>query len=372
MLWHKRRVLPWLCAPLLGIVLSYAVGAVDFRRQWAILAGADPVLECPKTIQLPEQEIGQTAVARLRLSNRGRADLLIDEVRTNCSCSGLEREADGESARVESLQIKPQEQVELAMRVSARGPIGSSLRNVVTFRTNDPTRPTARIEVVVPRITGGITTVPASVVFANVAVGGSARQTFEVRDTAVRPRKLLRVSSSQPERFGVRLLGPDSGGKKNEQTEGGELLGHVEVLVDAREPGPRDGAVTIELDDPSRPPDSVPVTGRVAPLVEALPSSIELPRHSEAGPLYWAQCICRSTEGKALKLVPQDVPPGISAVISSTPDNPALQTVRIQWDRGVAGDPGPDKKSIVRFRARFGDQETLLEIPVRLHRADGS
>jgi hypothetical protein len=315
MRWNKRKLLPWLLAPLLGAAAAYAVGAVDVRRQWAILAGGDPVIECPETLALPEQEVGRVAVARFVLANRGRGELVVDEIRTNCSCSGLEQEIDGEFVRLESLRVKPRDEVKLAVRISVRGRVGAPLRNTVTFRTNDPTRPTADVAVLIPNVTGGIVAVPDAVVFSSVPVGGKARQTFEVRDTTVPPRRVQSVGSSQPERFAVRLIPPEAGADRDAETAGGNLLGRVEVVLQTREAGPVDGLVIIQLDDPTRPPDRVPVTGRVAPLVEALPPAVVLPRLSEAGSVYWARCLCRSTEGKPLKLALEKAPAGISAAV---------------------------------------------------------
>jgi hypothetical protein len=350
--------------PLFGVAVSYAVGAVDWHRQWAILASGDPVIDCPETIRLAEQEVGQIAVARFILANRGRAGLRIDDVRTNCSCSGLEQETDGEFTRVDSLRLKPGERKELAIRISVRGQVATAVRNAVTFTTNDPTQPTARIEVIIPKITGGILAAPSSLVFAAVPVGGQARQTFEVRDTAACPRRIAGVRSTQPERFDVRFLAPAAGAEAEKTA--GKLLGRVEVVLHTREPGPVDGAVLVQLDDPARPPDTVPVTGRVAALVEALPPSVVLPRASEAGPVYWARCICRSTEGRPLKLELAEAPAGISAAVSAAEGGSGLRAIRIECKPDAIKSAGPEKVAAVRFRAWFGDKETRLTIPVLL------
>lgn len=54
-----------------------------------------PVLDCPEVIDLGEQERGQVAIARATLANAGDADLTITDVRSSCSCAGLEIEEGG-------------------------------------------------------------------------------------------------------------------------------------------------------------------------------------------------------------------------------------------------------------------------------------
>ncbi len=363
----KKVNLLLIAVPFVAGAITVAVRSGVLYREWAALTGGDPVLDCPATVELGEYEQGQQAVARFSVANRGGGELVIDQVRANnCACSGLEREVEGEFVRVETLRLGRGEQAELSTRIGVRGQANGPMRNLLTFRTNDPTRPKADIAVVITRVTGGVFTVPTSVVFADVPVGTGARQVVEVRDFAVRPRKIQRVSSSDPDRLIVRLLEAESPGPAEEQPAAGALIGRLEISARTHEVGPMDGTVLIHLDDASHPPDSVPVIGRVVPLVAIAPASVVLPRASGAGPLYFAQCACRSTTGKPLALELLEAPAGLSAVVIPVAGNPGLQMVRVEWKPDAAGPADTEQR--VRFRARLGDHETTLDISVRLRR----
>jgi hypothetical protein len=53
------------------------------------------VLECPADVTLGPVEAGQIGVARLTVRNGGGVPLDIADVRTTCSCAGLERRTAG-------------------------------------------------------------------------------------------------------------------------------------------------------------------------------------------------------------------------------------------------------------------------------------
>ncbi len=364
----KLHHVAWVGVPLLLGAVAYVESSVGFGRLWATWTHVRPVLELPPPLDLGERELGETVVARFTVANRGGGELLIDQVRVNCACSGLEREVEGQFVRVESLRLGPNEQTDLVLRLSVRGQAGSAVRNGVLFRTNDPDYPEAAVTAVVSRITGGVTAKPASVAFGAVPVGGEARRVFEVRDTAAKTRAIKRVVSASPERFSARLLPQESPSESTAEEGSGALLGRVEVTLLTQQIGPADGEVLVYLDDAVRQPDAVLVTGRVVAVVAASPSSLVLPRSSGAGPVYFGECLCRSNTGKPLSLTLDSAPPGVSAVISVVRDNPSIRIVRIEWKPDPDGHV-PEAPQPVRFRACAGDQEMVLEILVHVRRS---
>jgi hypothetical protein len=130
--------------------------------------GSDPVLECPAIVELGDRELGEVAVARLTIANRGGRELVIEEMQSNCACSGLEREQDGKFIRLNSLRVAPREEVQLVMRVLVQGAPGGPAQSRVEFRTNDPVRPAAAIHTSVSKVKAGVNTLPTSVVFGTL------------------------------------------------------------------------------------------------------------------------------------------------------------------------------------------------------------
>ncbi len=310
----KGRILPWLLAPLLVGIAAYCLTAFPQWRSWLGLAESLPAVDYPAKLDLGNREEGQIAVARFTIANRGRQELAIDGIRTNCSCTGMEREQDGKFFRVNSLRIQAGEQVELALRVSVGGvPIGAHMRNILEFQTNDPAHPQGRIEALVRRVSGGIFTVPESVVAGTPVVGSKVRHVVEVRDSALRPRVVDEVKSTAPDRVTVRLLPDNERPKEGSRHPEGTVIGYLEVKVATDRPGPVQDAITITLKDETRPPHKVPVVGRVAAPIEMRPALLLLPRASSSGPVYTATCICRSHNGKSLSVEVDAVPPGLKA-----------------------------------------------------------
>jgi hypothetical protein len=83
-----RHRIVWLTVtPIVaGIVISLLV----FARQ-----ANPPVAELPEVIDLGAREIGDVVVVPFSIANRGGEELVIDDIRTSCSCSGIEREIEG-------------------------------------------------------------------------------------------------------------------------------------------------------------------------------------------------------------------------------------------------------------------------------------
>lgn len=366
------RYLPWILLPVLCGVIVFGWQSARVRRTWASWAGTAPVINYPSVIDLREQERGKIVVTRFTIVNQGGADLLIDDVRTNCACSGLEREIDGGFFRVESLRLGSGEQADLAMRIAVRGEPGSLMRNVVQFRTNDPTQPEARIEAVISTVTVGVEAFPASLIFGRIVVGTDAKQVLELRDQAALPRFVKKVESSDPARFSVRLLTSGTGESTEERNASGRLVGRVEVELRTTVPGVVEGNVFVFLDDLHRAPDSFPISARIVPAVEVSPSSLALPRSSDSGPVYHAKCYCRSNSGKPLRVVADNVPAHLNVQVLHDEDDACLATVRIEWKQREAADGSGAGPGAVRLRVKAGDEELSIEILVTCRSQGGA
>jgi hypothetical protein len=363
----RLAVLVVLSAPLVAGLLGSAFLTGQLQSFHKVYIRRDPVLEMPSALDLGNQERGKVVVARFKVANRGGSDLVLDQVRTSCICSGLEREVEGRFIPVASLRLTPGEETELAVRVAVRAQIGTEMRNAIFFHTNDPALPERALVVGIPKVTGGINASPARVLFDSIPIKTEAHQLIEIRDPTSPPRTIRQVLSSNPDRFTVRLLPAERAeGSPETKHKDGLLLGRIEVSPRTQEPGSFEGEVQIFLNDEARPPESIPVTGRVAPMVEASPATLVLPRASREGPLYFGTSVCRSIEGLPLQLSLEEAPKGISAMISPVHGNPSLQTVRIEWKPDAAEPSLKSNEQVVRFHARVGDRDTTVGIRLRL------
>jgi hypothetical protein len=367
----KLIVVAWVGVPLLLTIGAAALASGYLHDLWVVHVQGDPVLEMPLRIELGPKEYGQIAEVPFVVANRGGTDLVLDQFRLTCACNGLERKVDGKYLRCEAFRLGPDEKAELRLRFGVRSPIGGQARSAVYCRTNDPARAEAALVIVIPKVTGGIVAAPNTVDFGTVATGSKPRTIVEVRDTALEPRSIKRVVSSNPKVFTARLLEAPIAPRKRDSDTEGALVGRIEVAVHGDDPGSLDGEVKIFLNGDERTPDSLPVSGRVAALVEALPSSLVLPRHSSGGPLYFGNCVCKCTTGQALRLELERGPPEVSVSVSQVKKCPSLQMVRIEWKRPVRDRSTAPEKTKITFRAWVGDRQTTLEIPVYLQLDSG-
>lgn len=359
----------WIGMSLLSGAVGAALLAGHLRHLWGTYVRGDPVLEMLTSSDLGQCEFGQTVEARFSVANRGRGDLVLDSFRSNCACNAIEWLRNGQSFRLDQIRLAPDEHAELVLRMSVRSRVGEEIQNVVYFRTNDPHYPEASF-VARMQVAGGITVTPASVLFGSVSIGSESRQVLEVSDNAINPRHIIRVVSSNPNIFPARLLPPVTEAKASKPGKN-VLLGRIEVTLCALEPGHPSGEVLIFVDDEQRPPHSISISGRVAPVVEVSPSICQLPRESNTGPQYFATCVCRSTSGSTLTLTLESAPPHISVKIAPLGSNPSAQLVRIDYDVGGIGSDSPlaRNKASVRLRAQVGKDQLVVEIPVKLRTA---
>jgi hypothetical protein len=367
----RRTLFIWVVVPILIGIVSYEIASNSYARRWVTRAIGGPVLECPQVIDLGEQETGQDAIARLTVANRGGKDLLIDQVRSDCSCSGLERDDGGEVSAVQELRLSPGEESQLRVRVSVRGNYGTSLRTAISFHTNDPSNPDQRIEVFIPKVVGGMLTVPRFVSLGSILQGSTPHQLIEVRDESPAPRVVDHVSSSDPESISVRWLPAPATEEARTTTGTSTLIGRIEVTLKTRGPGEVNGAVNIHLRDGGRPPTSVPVVGRVLPPIEISPSTLLLPRTSIAGNVFQASCLCRSNEKLPFTLIVEPRNDGLVARVIPVDGNPHTQSLVVEWDPTADGKMSVSESRVVRLKAKVGDREIPMDLPVTCQQKAG-
>lgn len=362
------RIFCWVAVPLFLGIASFLTARGSLTGVWFSGAQGRPVIEYPATVDLGEQEMGELVVGRFAITNRGGADLIVDRIQTNCSCTGMEREHEGRYERVESLRLKANEKADLAVRVSVRGvPVDAAMHNVIEFQTNDPIHPTGRIEVVVRRVRGGVSVSPPSLIFGTIPVGTAYRQILEVRDAAAKSGSVIGVTAIGTPGLTARLLPVEDVHREGPLQPGSTLIGRVEVVVDAKVAGPVSGEIRIQLTGKGRPPDAIKVAGNIAAPVEMRPSALVLPRQTAHGLVYTAQALCRSTDGMPLTLTVDDVPPGLTVEVLAG-GSESSRIIRVSLDPETSLRATDGQQQTLRLLAKSGDKDTMVELPVRLRR----
>ncbi len=364
----KMRIFCWVAVPLFLGITSFLAATGQLSRAWFSVVERGPLIDYPGVIDLGEQELGDLAVGRFTITNRGGAELVVDQIQTNCSCTGMERERDGRYERVESLRLKAGGQADLAIRVSVRGvPVNAAMHNHVEFRTNDPTQPTGHIEVIIRRVQGGVSVTPPAVIFGQVPIGAPLRQVLEVRDTALEPRHIERITTTGTERLTTRLLPVEDLPQGPLRHPDGPLIGKIEVVLDTGRAGHNYGGIQIHLAGGIRSPDKVKVAWKVVAPVEMRPSSLVLPRQTANGLVYSAQSFCRSTGGKPLTLVVDSVPPDLTVEVLAGGDA-SSRIIRVTVDPERAKSSVTGRRQLLHFRAQVGGEKVALQLPVVLQR----
>lgn len=358
----KSRYALWslACAGLFGLAFATAPDGPIFRP---------PRIDLPEEIELGERELGSIVVAPVAISNHGGRALEITEVGSNCSCSGLERQQNGDFVRIEWLTIRPGETVNLVVRVAVRGRAGEPANNEIWIRTNEIGQPTHWMRLHVTKVTG-VAVTPTQVLFGDLLPGAEGRQIVEVRDVGKQQLELLRIESTDPEQFEVRLL-PVGSTDENASASSGRLVARCEVFAKARAGGTIAGHVRFHLTRPgANVTAEVRVSGRTVPAVTATPSQIVLPRASTSGLVYHALCLCRNRLGDPLTLTVESASEGLSASVAPAEERAAIRTVRIGLDpsRGV----GEARTGKVRLKAISNGVATPVEIAVSLQANGGA
>lgn len=351
-----RRILIWAGLPLLAFLVARGLATQWPTRHWASMTRSAPVAEFPETIDLGERESGDVAEARLIIANRGGGELVVDHIRTNCSCAGLERQDGDKLIPVETLRIAGGEQADLVVRVAVRGI--APVANIFDFQTNDPTRPNSRVVITVPRITGSLAAEPTSILLGTFPVGQEVRRVVDVRDAAAVPRTLTYVESSDPERVRARLL-PHPASDREDKTLAGTLIGRVEVVVQSAQPATVNASVTVQLAGEVRRAAVIPVVGRAAAPIEVSPASLVLPLTSGNGPIFMGTVLCRSRDGVPLTVAVASAPDDLEVAVIEAVEEASVRLVRVTLRPSAA----PATRT-VRLLATAGDTKATLEIPI--------
>jgi hypothetical protein len=359
---RPQKLIFWGTLPLLAGLLTFGLSSPAGRSLLNSFFIPSPAISYPELIEIGEQEIGAIASAPFIIENNGTQDLLIEDIRSSCSCSGIGTEKDGKFTPISSLNIGPAQRADLSVRIAVQGRPGAPLRNTILFRCNDPKRPEPVIQIIVPKVMGGINAIPTSAIFGNVELNSPAHRIIEVFDGGAKSRTIEKITITHPNRFRARLLADVPLQERPESSQA--LIGRIEVSAITTNPGPLDGEIQVFLANESRRPDRISVVGNVTAPVELCPSVVVLPRRSKEGPVYSAECLCQSSLGKPVHISLEECPPGVHVRFKPLIEASAKQTIYIELDKGAGHDVPKARSHTVRFRVHAGDLHSELRLLV--------
>lgn len=360
----NRQLIGLVLIPLLGGVCAYALA----RSLWP----SEPRIEAPAVIDLGPQEKGNVVTVAITIRNTGGKQLELRDFCSSCTCLALEQKTTSGFDRLQHAEIPPGQELSAIARVNVVGMAGGPFQALIQFQTNDPSRPSAKVEIVA-QIEGRILPFPAELNLGSLRRGHQLTRTVELRNAGrSAPCIPARVESSDPAHIRVIALRR----KQGLADPGGPALGTpvAEVEVEVVSPaaaGPLDGRLLVFEEGGEQPLLTIPVRGVVMPRIQVSPSAVVLPRVTGEGLAYSMTCFCRSTEDKPLQLVLEQAPPGLVVSIPSAEGSAApIRMVTLEWQPSPGAAEGKPQTATVRLKAMVEDVAEIVEIPVICRRPD--
>ena len=334
------------------------------RSDDTISAGA-PILDCPAVVNVGPVEYGTVIEANFSVANRGGSELVLNEFRSGCTCESIEVKRGDSFVRVGEVRLKPNESAYMRLVMSISERARKSMSSPIYFRTNVPDRPEARLVVDVPVILAGLSAVPRSVTFGEVAVGSDSPHLVQLFDARTVRRRISEVRSSDPERVRAKLLPLKAGVAGLDEAGRGVLVGMLEVTVDTASPGRVSCDVTVYFEEPDVPPETIPVAGRVVAPVEVYPPILHLPRSTSNGFVYSGSCLCRntSTSGDMALKVTQS-PKGVSVKVAEAASG-GFWKIQVELTEEY-GTPDTPRDLTVKLLATLGERQHEVDIILRI------
>lgn len=344
-----------------------AIAGVVIWKFWAINAFF-PCLVCTDQLDLGSHERGDYARGSVVIRNDGRADLTIFDIRSSCSCAGLEIDETNGPVPVTTLTIPPASERTVFIHVAVNGPTGGSVTNSTTFQTNDPRRASHTIAVRVSEVKAGIACDPTVWVIGNTLPGAPLTQLVAVTDDSPTPRQVSRVEvspSAGPVR--ARLLGPDEM-RAARLSPTARMIAAVELVAQRPEPSAIEAVVRVFPTEEGRAPAEIPVRGRVTGAATVVPESLSIPRYSQGQLVYEGTCLCRSIDGRVITVTPARVPDGLSVRVTDS-THPGTRVVRVTADPARLPKQTGPIRFVIELSATIEDASCRLELPVVFHSA---
>jgi len=325
---------------LLLLLLTLVTTLWLVSRQYS-LSPSEAKLRQLDSVFFPEAETGQVAVKEVLFHNDGNAPLHIHSIRSSCSCLGLEESSsNGHFRKLQEFYVAPGDSKHVFVRLVVNGVPGSKLGGVVYFVTNDPRQPEVKLPIQVDHLSAGARAIPNVVTFEESNQGSYPDRIVDIIDYSANPRAISRMAGGSDSGITAKLLDLEGQEKK---VNGGTLIGRLQLTLSTLTPRSIDTRVSVWLDSETpKSPVSIHVIATIPPSFEVLPTQLQLPLHTENGPIFKATLLCRAAspiqslkitkitggfEGEVLTSTNPHIPQRISIYHPSTHSIPANSEV---------------------------------------------
>lgn len=365
---NQTKVAKFTAIPVL-IGLAWFVVRSGYLERWAgFRTGWTPILECPELIEFGECERGSTIVQRFKIANRGKDPLVIGDISMTCGCLGLLEEVNGRLVRLDKIELRANEEHDVAIQLVVKGQSGKPMEQTILMQTTDPTKAEFGIQTVVSAVKGGSIVVPDIVFVGKVPARQEWRRKIEVYDDRVPPRRLVSVSSTNSSQFSTRLLAePSRNGAATENSL--TLIGAAEIVGTPEVARQLYGAIEIKLTDHDR-PNIIPVVGEVHDAITIAPAAVSLPRFSGKGKVYFADCLCVTSEEQPLSVRATGLPPDFTVRIEPLDGQPSAANIHIEWQPTAKPITTHEVYTAINLIAEVGARETPVQMPIICCRGD--
>jgi hypothetical protein len=268
--------------PCVIAVASVVYLAVDFfGHADDAIAFAGPRLECVNVIDFGDRNLGEQTTQTLAIRNVGNSELIIKNVRTSCSCSGLNRLIEGKYHEVKTERIPPHSEDSFQIRLSVRGvPVGTSFSSMLYIETNDPNNPEHTITLISRNVWGGILHHPNIASFGTVMTGAIAEQIIDFYDSQHTDRSITHFSTSDPETIFVRTIEQPQGALLKNPFPVTRPLQRVAIRINTVKSKSVDGFVYAHTNYPRDQAVQIQVVGFVKDNLECTPNTLYCPTDS--------------------------------------------------------------------------------------------
>lgn len=319
------------------------------------LPSAPPSYDAPQQQVIAEAWDNGVLPIRWTIRNTGGSDLIIDDIRLGCACSGLFLErAEGGLEPVTRLRVAPQAAQEVHWPLLVRGRIETEMVYRVYFRTNDPRHPVASFRVEVKRVRGDLRLRAAADLFTAAPVGEEQEGLVDLLVDSRSPERVVKLEASREWCVVERLPTPD------EVVDEERLLARVRLKVKPEAAGVHDLDLVVATD--SGRVRKFPIVMRAVDHVECWPKVVVLPRVHQEQRLWKQQVHLQSRAKKPVRVRDLVAPDGVGVqVVEKDGSTSLLIDVEAKargrgelWVQGWA-ETG-DKSSQFRIRILAGDR----------------
>jgi len=313
-----------------------------------------PSLACPAEIIIESAEIGKRVRTSFFIGNDGGEPLVIDHVRTNCHCNGLETLTNSQFVSVNELTIAPHSKVQVFINHNIVGIPGQQSVFTISFLTNVHHEEEHFVKLIIKRIIGGVAFSPDEANFGTVPCGEERTIDISCEPGSDKYEEVTACTFSRPcAQLKCSLVEAAS-------TRGSHVL---HVTASSPEPGQVEHELVVYFKG-SADPRRILTRATFVPRVRSSKRAIMLPMRSTNGPVYETSCELITFEGDRVAAVTVQSAPAHLTI------EPVLQeekwTIRLKLDSHYAASISKLEKVTVILHAVIGDKVHVIHIPVNL------